>query len=100
MIRLKDVVKYLKDNERKNSDPNLDLTPDQFKRFADAIYRTIKTEEAEMGEDYECMEDVDVGELIDGSDGGSVIREYGYRWLGLGDDDMDDDDIYDDAMDY
>ena len=50
----------------------------------------------ESGEIYRSIKDFDIPELIDSSDDGSIIREYGLNWLGLadnGDDDSLDDDM-------
>ena len=44
----------------------------------------------ETGEFYRSIEDFDIGGLIDSSDGGSIIREYGLNWLGLTDEEDED----------
>lgn len=78
------ILSYLKTNK----DSDCTLTDDELSHMADIIYRVAKEEEGMSGEDYESIEDIDIGGLIDSST--DELHDLGYNWLGL----LDEDDVY------
>ena len=83
MITRSKLSKYVRDR-------NTTLNKNELTIFIDALYQVIYEEELDNGS-YSSIKDADIGGLIDSSDRGSIIREYGYKWLGLDDSDYDDD---------
>lgn len=82
-----DIYEYLQSIKH----PYCTLSDSEILTMADEIYEIAKDEEMLSGEDYESVEDIDIGELIDASD--DPFHTMGYNLLGLLDDEDDEEDM-------
>lgn len=74
-VTKKDLIDWLHKHEK------LALTEKEFDYLVQNLWEAIKREEAMSGEAYRSIEEVDVGELIDGSD--NPAHSLGYKLMGL-----------------